>query len=231
VHPFHVMSFDQWKVPVAKWVAWRCDPAESLDTPDLQFIEPMQRRRLSPLARAALHAANACSSDQSAVSMVYASRHGELARTMESLFNLARREPLSPTTFSLSVLNSAPGLFSIARAESAASTAVSAGCETFGFGLLEAAARATIEPALPVLYVYADTEAPAPVGRQHGDPTGPVALAILIEASADRTLHISTKISENQCSEAPQAFACFAALNGTAASWHSGRRQWDIRLQ
>jgi hypothetical protein len=190
----------------------------------------MLRRRLSPLARAALHVAHVCSQHSPSVQVVYASRHGELARTVELLRNLAHGETLSPTTFSLSVLNSAPGVFSIARQDMAASTAVSAGLETFGFGLVEAATRAALDPGSPVLYVYADTQAPAPLGRQHGDPADPLALAILLDSTANRTLQICTQISDMPRSEHPQASACFAALTNSESSWHSGHRQWEMHL-
>jgi hypothetical protein len=225
------MQLTQWRVPVAKWVAWGCDPAQAQGAPELAFIEPMLRRRLSPLARAALHAAYACAREVPSVRMVYASRHGELGRTIESLHNLAHAEALSPTNFSLSVLNSVAGMFSIARQDTAASTAISAGLETFGFGLMEASMRAELDSSSPVLYVYADTQAPEPIGRQHGDPAAPLALALLIGGEcANQTLQIFTKMSNAPRSEEPQAMACFTALGGKFSCWHSGHRKWEMQL-
>lgn len=226
----NAMPLTQWQVPIVKWVAWGCDPALPQIAPDLSFVEPMLRRRLSPLARVALHVANECSRNNPSVQVVYSSRHGELARTIESLHNLARCEALSPTTFSLSVLNSAPGVFSIARQDMAASTAVSAGRETFGFGLMEAASRTALDPSSPVLYVYADTPAPSPVGPQHGDPTSTIAIAILVGESPVQTLQISTAPSDVPSSTEPQAYACFRALTGNASSWQSGHRYWEMEV-
>lgn len=191
----------------------------------------MLRRRLSPLAKAALHAANVCAEGHQSLSMVYASRHGELGRTVEMLRNLANREDLSPTTFSLSVLNSAAGIFSIARADHAPATAVSAGTETFGFGLLEACARAKLSPEVPVLYLYADTAAPHPVGPQAGDPESPLAVAMLIGGSSTSILEMTSVPAGGDASPSPQALACLSALEGNCTAWHSGRRQWKWTAQ
>ena len=108
----------RFRLPIRKWairqVEWSTEAK-----PDLNFVDPMLRRRLSPLARAALHVANDCASNLPTVPVVYASRHGELTRTIELLRSLAREEALSPTTFSLSVLHSAAGALSLARGDPA----------------------------------------------------------------------------------------------------------------
>lgn len=212
---------------MAKWVAWGRSSTPAETSPNLGYIDPLLRRRLSPLARAALHAANICAEGYPSLPVVYASRHGELGRTIEMLGNLANREDLSPTTFSLSVLNSAAGIFSIARGDHAPATAVSAGMESFGFGLLDACTRAQLNPGLPVLYLYADTAAPAPVGPQAGDPESPLAVAILIGGNSASILEITAVPAEGDASPGSQALACLSALEGNPAAWHSGRRQWQ----
>lgn len=230
VHHSEAAPHATWQVPIAKWVAWGCDPAQAQTAPDLAYIEPLLRRRLSPLARAALHVAHTCSRHCRSVRMVYASRHGELSRTIETLRNLARGEVLSPTTFSLSVLNSAAGIFSIARHDEAPATAISAGLETFGFGLLEALTRARLDPDTPVLYVYADAPAPLPLGQQSNDPTGPIALAMLIDGTNGDILKTTMQPSDDPASSEPQALACLAALEGATARWTSGHRQWQWEM-
>lgn len=212
-----------WRVPVSRWFTWSTDDAGG--KPDLAFIEPMQRRRLSPLARAALHVANQCCVGLTSVQVVYGSRHGELARTLELLHNLHRGEALSPTTFGLSVLNSAPGLFSIARGDMAAATAVSAGTESFGFGLLEAWTRSKISAA-PVLYLYADEAAPAPLGPLPADPAAATALALLLDSSAETALQVQWAAEVVPSSDEPQVSSCIHALRQTKSCWSSGWRQW-----
>lgn len=216
-----------WRVPVAKWLAWGDKPQQPDSAPDIGFIEPLLRRRLSPLARAALHLANGCAQGRESVRFVYASRHGELGRTVELLRNIARDEALSPTTFSLSVLNSAAGVFAIARGDHAPATAISAGTETFGFGLLDAYSRFRLDPATPVLYVYADMPAPPPLGSQACDPENILAVAMLIDDTAEDLLEFSFAPSADAGNAEPQALACIRALQGEATAGVSGTRLWQ----
>lgn len=166
-----------------------------------------------------------------AVSVVYASRHGELGRTVELLSGLASGEDLSPTTFSLSVLNSAAGIFSIARGNHAPATAVSAGCETFGFGLVEAFTRLRGNPDTPLLYVYADAPMPALLGSQRHDPEDVFAFAMLLggcelQTVMDVTMGGGDAIADKE----PQVLACLRALNEGVGHWSSGGRQWSWRV-
>jgi hypothetical protein len=139
-----------WTVPVAHWSCW---PAGSAGKPEVGFIEPLVRRRLSNLSRMALQVA------RDGVRVLFASRHGELRRTTDILHTIAAGEPVSPTSFSLSVLNAMTGVFGIARGDRAPASALSAGAQTLGYALLEAHAQYQTDPAAPVLLVYADEPA------------------------------------------------------------------------
>lgn len=216
----------EWRIPVGKWAAWGGASEGASTSPDLGYIEPLLRRRLSPLARAALHVANQCCQGQESVRFVYASRHGELNRTIELLHNLALGEPLSPTTFSLSVLNSAAGVFAIARADHAPATAVSAGAESFGFGLLEAYSQARANPDATIVYVYADGPPPSPIGSQAGDPPEIFAVGLLLAGTANRFLAVGMGRDAGTPSAEPQSFACWRALNSSPTVWSSGNRRW-----
>ncbi len=216
-----------WDVPVVRWVRWL-----GIGEVELGFIEPLLRRRLSPMARGALHVANACAQDYPSASFVFASRHGELTRTVELLRSLAHEEELSPTLFSLSVLNAAAGIFSIARGDRAPATAIAAGLESFGYGLLEAYLRARQEPARPVVYVYADAPAPNPMGPQFGDPEAVFALGLLIHGDARSRLHTGIRTgSEAGIPATLQAYACLEALERGSADWASDRHHWYWNLQ
>ena len=128
---------------------------------DLGFVEPLQRRRLSRLARACFHCANRVGAPGDG-RVVFASRHGEAERTLAILHDLAAGVEVSPTQFSMSVHNAVPGLWSILRGNRAAACAVAAGPESFGWGLVEALAAFRADPASPVLYVYGDDVLPDP---------------------------------------------------------------------
>jgi hypothetical protein len=167
-----------WTIPVARWSFW---PVAATAAPDLGFIEPMVRRRLSSLSRIALKVAHDCAAERSHVRVLFASRHGELRRTTEILRAIGAGEPVSPTSFSLSVLNAMTGVFGIARGDRSAASAVSAGAETLGYALLEAHAQYASDPATPVLLVYADEPADAAYGAIENEVQGG-ALALLLDA-------------------------------------------------
>jgi hypothetical protein len=169
-----------WTVPVARWSSW---PDAATAAPDIGFIEPMLRRRLSTLSRAALKVAHDCVADRPAVRIVFASRHGELRRTTDILRNIGAGEPVSPTSFSLSVLNAMTGVFGIVRGDRSAASALSAGAETLGYALLEAHAQYATDNSTPVLLVYADEPADPAYGTIDDEVQGG-ALAILLDAQA-----------------------------------------------
>ena len=130
-------------------------------------VDPILRRRLSPQGRLALALAETCLGDIASARTVFASRHGELARThglIEALRPESADDP-SPSAFTLSVLNSTPAVLSIARKDTAPASAVSAGPVTAWMGLMEAALMRR-ESSGPVLFLTSD--APVPPVFLHG---------------------------------------------------------------
>jgi hypothetical protein len=142
-----------------------------------------------------LHVASACAEDVRDLRLVFASQHGELSYTIALLRSLTAAEPLSPTLFSLSVHNSAPGLFSSLRADHAESTALAAGEETLGHALLEAHCQLRCDPARPVLMVYGDRPLPQEYGEFAADSEDPQAhghaVALLLSSDAPRRASVS----------------------------------------
>ena len=168
-----------WTIPVARWSSW---PAAASAAPDIGFIEPIVRRRLSTLSRVALKVAHDCVA-RDAVRVVFASRHGELRRTTDILRAISAGEPVSPTAFSLSVLNAMTGVFGIARGDRSAASAISAGAETLGYALLEAHAQYATQPDSPTLLVYADEPADPAYGTIEDEVQGG-AIAILLDSES-----------------------------------------------
>lgn len=128
------------------WLAWLAEPRalEGDGAPPLAEMAPMMRRRVERLGRIALQAAYWGLDGREAdgapgdCPLVFASRYGDIARSVELLRQLAAGEALSPTAFSLSVHNAIGALFSIARSDTAAYTAVAAGAETAEAAFTEA---------------------------------------------------------------------------------------------
>lgn len=149
--------------------------------PDVSFLPALLRRRLDRVGRMALYVAWRCAEERTAVPLVFASRHGSIARTLQLLDDLARNEPLSPAIFSLSVHNSIAGLFSIARNDRSPATALAAGHRTLVFALLEGVGILA-EGAGEVLVVYADETLP-PEYRAHLEQPEPAfAVGLLLTA-------------------------------------------------
>ena len=197
---------------------------------DVAFVEPLLRRRLSPQARMVLHVAHACTDGAAAVAdarIVFASRHGELQRTTTLLETLADGEGLSPTLFSMSVLNASSGLFSILQKNTAPATAISAGCASFGYGLYEACLQLAEQPRQPVLYVYADEPAPALYAADEATGQRAHALALLLVASATTRIRCTQAASDEGPSDEPQSLAFLRCLGAADATrWNDGGRAW-----
>ena len=106
------------------------------ETPDVSFVPPILRRRLSPLQRIAfslLGSAGAGKADE----LVFASRDGEDTLTRRIVSDFKADGSVSPHRFSTSVYNAAPGLWSVFTGNRSAYSAVAAGEDTIECGLLE----------------------------------------------------------------------------------------------
>ncbi len=181
-----VVSAEDWQA----WAAGALPIGNATQNPAVDFIPAMQRRRLSRLSRFALSAANACAGEQH-LPTVFASRHGEIHRTVELLKELARHEPLSPMGFSLSVHNTASGLYSIATGNTAPSTAIAAGADTLPTAFIEAIGQLQYHER--VLLVYAEEPLPEDY-RAFATGCVPLGLALLLGRSGTAhtpQLHLS----------------------------------------
>ena len=213
-------------VPVTRWATWG---EEGCNTqPQVGFIDPLVRRRLSFLDRIALHVANACVAEGEPVHLVFASRHGELARSAELLAQLAKNELPSPMSFSLSVLNAAAGLYGIARKDRSPATAVSSGEATFPLALVEGAAQAQKNPEATVVVAFADEPPPAVYQSLVNSPRAAHAIAVRLEARKPRHA-VELAWSEGEGEDAPEeAVWRFARSlsDGSAGAWSNGGQRW-----
>lgn len=148
----------------------------------------MLRRRLDRLGRMALYTAWPCLEDVDNATFVFASRHGALPRTLELLVALANGEALSPTLFSTSVHNGTAGLYAIARGDRSPATAIGAGQDTLGMGLLEGV-NLIAAGTSRVLLCYADDSLPPPYEIAPGSDGArpPFAISLLLEPAAGST--------------------------------------------
>lgn len=230
-------------LPIRRWHAWapgladtaawqhwaqQVDaglPAETAAAP-VEFVEPMLRRRLSPLSRIALHCAHAALADERAEQLVFASRHGELGTTVNLLRQLARGEALSPMGFSLSVHNSAAGLFGIASKDATPATAIAAGRDSLLACLIEAAAMRASGIG-SVLISYVEQDLPAVFQPWQQAEAALLGLGLLI---ADGGTPLQLGRDTNVAAYGSPALALIRALLGASSATLVGEQQnWRVR--
>lgn len=162
---FSVKQWSAWApglVDQDAWRAWARAPWRPTgdETPALAEVPAMQRRRIERLGRMAIQTAWWCQQAHSdSIPLVFASRHGDVARSMELLGALTDGEPLSPTTFGLSVHNAIAALYSIIRGQHGNYLAVAGGKATVETACVEAASLLS-EGATEVLLVVYDAPLP-----------------------------------------------------------------------
>jgi hypothetical protein len=193
-------SLDAWSAwspeltRLSDWQAWalaRPFQAES-GQPDISSVPAMQRRRMSSLSKMAFATAISCSAGLPVKPYcVFASRHGELARTVKIIENIVQLADVSPTDFSLSVFNTALGLYSIFTDNKAPSTMVVGGEDTFGSALIEAKTYLGRFPAQPVLLVYFDEPLPEPLSAMEDRPGSAFSIALLLSAKDEPNVEVS----------------------------------------
>lgn len=187
----------------------------------------MVRRRLDPLGRAALQVAFWAQGAESTGPVVFASRWGEIARSVSLLHQLAEGEPLSPTVFSLSVHNANSAVYSIARGDQANYSAISAGPCSAAAGLCEALGLlADGAPQVLVVSVESALSQPYQSFESHALPLR--AWAVLIENGDDICLE-TAPIQFKARHELPPDLATLHFLVGTPSAlrqsgWHWSRR-------
>jgi hypothetical protein len=215
--------------PIARWSVWESgvSPQGMPTSPDVGFVEPLLRRRLSALARMTLRVAYDCAQELPTARLVYASRHGELARTTTMLESIAAGQTLSPTLFSMSVLNASSGLFSMLQKNVAPATAISAGCSSFGYGLLEACLQLADDPRQPVLYVYADEPAPHVYGLDERPGSGAHAVGLLLQSTARTRVRCTLSNADCAPSAEVQSRAFLRCIDRGAAEWHDAGKVWS----
>jgi hypothetical protein len=183
---FSILGWSAWAPGLEDadhWSAW-AQGQRSLATdgraPSVDFLPPLLRRRLSDLSRAALWAAFQCAPGAQQLRTVFASPHGEIHRTKTLLDDLAAAAPLSPNAFSLSVHNTASGLYAIASHNRAPSTAIAAGIDTLEMAMIEAVGALARSAEQRIMVVFADE--PLPEFYQPWQEPGsvPFALALLL---------------------------------------------------
>jgi hypothetical protein len=150
----------------------------------------------------ALEVAYGCLGQETGVPTVFCSRHGEVARAVDLLTDLARGEPLSPTAFGLAVHNASAGLFSIARADRANHVALAAGPATLEHAVIEACGLLA-DGAPRVLLVACDAPLPELLSRFEDCDEQPFAFAWVMVPAGDGALRLGWR-AETSAAQVPR---------------------------
>jgi Beta-ketoacyl synthase, N-terminal domain len=209
---FSIASHAAWAPTVQTeeaWVNWaNTNYFISGDaTAPVSAMPPMLRRRAGFLGKMALEVAYQCLDRRTDVSTVFASRHGDAARSVDLLLDLSRDVPISPTSFGLSVHNAIGGLFSIARGDHSSNVALAAGQSTVEHAVIEACGMlAEGEPQVS-LVVY-DCPLPTPYRAFQDCDEQPYAWAWLMQPPAEEVVSLAwSDVSEHR----PQSLERFPA--------------------
>jgi hypothetical protein len=221
---FSIAQWQGWAQGIdspADWLQWAEHPYCPLGeqrAPRLDFLPPMQRRRLSPLARAVFECAWPLAAERPPMPLVFASRHGETTRNFGLLQALAADEPLSPTAFGLSVHNAIAAQWSIIRRETTESIALSVEDDGLEHAFLEAAMLFG-EGHEDVLVVLAEERPPAPYAPWIDDAPYTYAAAFHLRPGTDWTLAASAKTAAESLGNASANGSANASANASPPAW------------
>jgi hypothetical protein len=194
-------------------------------------LPTLLRRRVGPIGQAALRAAWALPRVEHA-RFVFASRHGEFDRTLTMLEQVAAEDGPSPADFSLGVHNALAGLLSVCTRNHGGHTALAAGIDSFGFGLMEAAVCLLDRPDEPVILVYYD--AALPQGYPDTVPAcaeTTLALALMLVQPCQAPSRVTMAATPNPGADPGEAAAAvflrFLRTSASRASATGERMRWD----
>lgn len=170
-------------VDEAAWQAWAQHGLWPVEPPfpATPLLPMMMARRLSQGSRLAVQVGLSLLARHPVDYAIFASRHGELTRSMTLLQALADRQRLSPTDFSMSVHNTAAGLCSIQGKAAIPMSSLAAGDSSLMAGLTEAVAALQAGARKVLLVAF---EGPVPEFHRPwlGAEAPPHALGLVLEA-------------------------------------------------
>lgn len=199
---FSIAAYCAWapgiETPEA-WQAWAQTPFTITgdSEPGVRQMAPMLRRRAGFLGKMALEVAYQCLDGRTGIPTVFCSRHGDVARAVNLLTELAQDCPVSPTGFGLAVHNANAGLFSIARADQANHLALAAGASTIEHAIIEACSLLA-DGAPEVLLVASDNCLPSLFETFEDCAEQPHAWAWLMQAAGSDAINLNWSLAPRE---------------------------------
>lgn len=187
----NIQRWSGWAPGLSTRSAWNhwADNQKAIENdgePDVSFVKPILRRKLSRMARMAFFVASECLVDEDiSHEYVFCSRFGDYGRTYRILDDIINNEPASALAFSMSVHNASSSMFSIEQADIANSTSLAAGHTTLETAFVEAWSRLQTKEVQSVLIVYHDEPLPDLYDDQDTMVPYPIAAAFLVTLPDD----------------------------------------------
>lgn len=175
-------------ISIAEFALWRA--TEASPRPDVSFVPPLERRRLTGVERAALSVAWPVRGDGE-VPVVFASRWGEIGVTVKLMKQFHADGEMSPAGFSASVHNAAPGAFSLLTKNHAPYTAIAARARSLEVGLLE-----TLALGREAIFVFAEEATPELYLPHFEDREPGCAVAVRLVPAADGAIDVTFRHEE-----------------------------------
>jgi hypothetical protein len=202
---FGIRDWFAWKPGLESRAAWIQAvgpvPGEALEEKNPIALPMMLRRRMSSFGQQVVGGALAIPAVAQSP-YIFATRHGEFTTTLRILEALYQRVMPSPADFSMSVHHALAGLMSIHTGNKAGHTTISAGLDTFGYGLLEAVTT-VLEGRYPAaLLVSYDEPLPGPYAHFQGPEESQLPLVAILDivepALADRRFRLTIRPCDNE---------------------------------
>lgn len=190
-------------------------------------IPAMMRRRMSDLSKAAVQTALELLEQHHADYLVFASRHGELHRSVALIDDILKGEEASPMAFSQSVHNTAAGLATIAAKKPIPVTSIAASENTFQSAIIEAWLYLNANPEHKVLVVDFDQPLPEAYKQYETQQYQTYALGLLI-SSGDDYLITSQATKETSAESRPQGLEFIRHFISNKNQWYlaSPQQTW-----
>lgn len=215
------------------WKQWACTqiwPTEGKI--DASNIPPMMRRRMSVQSKLAVQVALSIITNQNIDYLVFASRHGEIHRTVVLIDSILQGEDASPMAFAQSVHNTAAGLTTIAAKRPIPLTSIAGGEDTFHNALLDGLIYLDENPTHRVLII--DFDQPLPNEYQQFEMLNFADYSLGLVLTSGQQFSLHRTVSKNDQANTPDAFLaslpqglqCLNHLAQSSESWSiKGRKQ------
>ena len=188
------------------------------ETPKLEYVEPLFKRRLSQISKMTIHALHEvldCGGDSK---LVFISFRGEIGRQLKINRGLVEDGDVMPASFSISVFNTPPAVATIALGMKAGYTAIYPAGGSFSDGLSAALAPLLSGKEKKIILAYGDEKVPEEYEsiESAGELIfkGPLAFACVISSEVDEKTADGISIRlDNSDFSGPEEFIKYLCSN------------------